>query len=404
MRLGRGEIRRSSPRPKRRRAALAMAVFAPFLLAAGPAPKKAEPAPQKATAQKEDFVWFPAFMLKKQQSGFSVEDVSLGLAEKGLRMLLMVWRENGRCYAPGELTVKCFDKLSDIKDSLRKQQRKIIEGYLSGVGGLATDDPKVIGMIENNVFILLLGGSRGAYMRGAKNDYSCITLDDKGDRISSPLDRCNGHDIVKFSPEVHGVKCREVFLHESLHDGWFSILPKSSGEDFISTAKRICNAGGDFELGERWAMNLWYGRYAVGKAQVPHKEYGMLIDSFMEKFSSLDGKEKTELRNALGWYLDLRFYFESHTMVEVIGKQKFIEFEAYTMIFQNKMVPEALKGFYLPVMKEEELDAHVFDLGNSHLSSMESIEALMPTLDAFVQHIKSFFNSGYDTPNTPKQD
>lgn len=383
MRLRRENAERN-PRP-RRAGVLALAVLAPFLLASGPA--KPVPAPQKA-AISEDFRWFPAFMLKKTDNGFSLKNVYLGFTDKGLDDIYSI-RTDGKHFVdrPGN-RVMCYASPSDIGPKTMMEHRRMLRLFLSHINGLATENPKLLGILENNVYFMLPGGCAGRYLESSINEHPYMVMDERGIPLASCATTCSGLDILNFSSEVGKENSREVFLHETLHDGWFGILSEQSRKEFLSVVKPLCNDCGNFSHSAIWFLAMMTTEEKNPKERLHESKISQgLIKGFLhEEFPSLSRKDRMELGEALEWYLDLRELLDNNVMVQFLGIENFIQLEAYTYMFDSKLVPYAFRELYLPVIDEKELDSHIFAPGNSYLSSVKNMEALMPILKAFMRY------------------
>ena len=358
-------------RPRRRAGILALAVLAPFLLASGPAHKQAEPAPQKAAASKEDFRWFPAFMLKKTKKGFIVKEVSLGLGSKDLYETFLI--------TPG-----------DVDHSSRKKHRMLFRKFLSNLDALATKNPKVVEMLENNVFFIFPRGGNfvGQYVDRSMIKSPYMVLDKKGNPISPCLPKCSGLDIIVFDKMIEKRRMRHTFLHENLHNWWFEMLPEPSKKEFLSLVGRLCKGSERFTLPELWFMEKREEKDAIEWLHQTKISQGLIKLFIHEKFPSLSKEEKAELNEALGWYIDFSVLFDYNIKVEMTELERFIEVEAYTHLFDRKLVPHAFRSLYHSVISENELDTHIFAPNNYHLSSVKNIKALLPIATAFVSYAK----------------
>ncbi len=384
MRLRREKAERH-PRP-RRAGVLALAVFAPFLLASGPAPKKAEPAPQ--TTISKEFRWFPAFMLQRTDNGFSPKNVYLGLTDKGLDDIYGIKIDGKRFVDRSGKRVMCYESPSGIGYKTMTKHRGMLKVFFSHINGLATENPKLLGILKNNVYFMLPGGCAGRYVESSINDQPYMVLDERGIPLASCTTACSGLDILNFSGEVGKKDSREVFLHETLHDGWFGILSEQSRKEFLSLIKPLCSDCGNFSHSAIWFLAMMTTEEKNPKERLHETKMSQgIIRCFLhEEFPLLSRKDRAELGEVLEWYLDLRELLDNNVMVEFLGMERFIELESYTYMFDSNLVPYAFRELYLPVIDERELDSHIFAPRNSHLSSVESIEALMPILKAFMRY------------------
>jgi hypothetical protein len=384
MRLRRERVQAKN-RSNRRAGALALAVLAPFLLASGPA--KPEPAPQKATASNE-FRWFPAFMLQKKENGFSVKNVYLGFTSEGLDYIYRVKVKRKHCTDNLDNKVLCYENPSEIRHKTRMRHRRMLKLFFSNINGLATGNPQLLGILRNNVYFMLPSGCAGRYLESAVNQHPYMVLDERGIPLASCIPKCSGLDLLNFSSEVGKESTREVFLHETLHDGWFGILSEKSRKEFLSVIKPLCKDCGKFSYSGVWFLAMMTTEEKNPKEMLHETKMsqGVIKGFLQEEFPSLSREERKELKEALEWYIDLRALLDNNVMVRFLGMERFIELEAYTYMFDSNLVPYAFRQLYLPVIDEKELDPHIFAPDNSYLSSVESMEALVPILKAFMRY------------------
>jgi len=384
MRLRRDRVQAEN-RSKRRAGALALAVLAPFLLASGPA--RPEPAPQTSLS-KEDFRWFPAFMLQKKEDGFSLKDVYLGFTPEGLDYIYSIKAKGKHCTDNSDNKVLCYESPSDIGYKSRMRQRRMLRLFISNIKGLATENPELLEILRNNVYFMLPSGCAGRYLDSAANQHPYMVLDERGIPLASCTPTCSGLDLLNFSSEVGKESTREVFLHETLHDGWFGILSEQSRKGFLSVIKPLCKDCGKFSYAGVWFLAMMTTEEKNPKEMLHETKMsqGVIKGFLQEEFPFLSREERKELKEALEWYLDLRELLDNNVMVRFLGMERFIEVEAYTYLFESKLVPYAFRKLYLPVIDEKELDSHISAPGNSYLHSVESIEALMPVLKAFMRY------------------
>jgi len=275
-------------------------------------------------------------------------------------------------------------------ESTKERNRIEYRGFIKYLEYLNLKNPKVIAMIENNVYIMEQGQinkkTAAGYIDG-KTLFSQITrtiTDSKGGIICEQKN-CASHDLVFLRPEkeyedqlqVPG----ETFIHEHLHDAWLTVLPEETKRSFLKVLQRVLSIGGADKDDLFRAINyLSYDARAV-----------MAMEFVFVNYPHSPSEKQNELAYSLFWYSKFRSFFarKIHLYKKTEGhtRDKFIEREGYPIAFEY--APGFMNGFYSPVVSEEGFKKLQIEYKSPYLSSMENFEKLVPLLENFIQYLES---------------
>jgi len=303
-------------------------------------------------------------MLKRADNGFKIENVLMS----GPRKVHMI------CLTKG------FESNQERNEAEFRKSAQYLD-YLN------LKNPRVIAMIENNIFIFgqkqMKTNTLGGYIDG-KTLFGLVTQstlkDSKGNVICSQKN-CASHDVVFLRSEKENPDPAETLIHEHLHDAWCTVLPEESKRSFLTILRRILSIGGsDQDVLFQAIRYLSYDARTV------------MVADFVAITHPLSPPEKQrELALALTWFYKFRSLFARKALLygKTVGhtREKFIEREGYPMAFEYS--PDFMNEFYTPIISDKGFEKLRIGYKSSHLSSREDFEKLVPVLESFVRHLLS---------------
>ncbi len=320
------------------------------------------------TPQKIKEQWIPAFVLEKTERGFQIKELTIKIPES--------WN----------LGNTGFDSTSKISPSVRNEQKKLIRTYMSFLNSLNLSNPKVISMLENNVFILVpIEGVGGGYLSRINENFRLLTS--SGSNYEQRR-ICPVYDLVHLSPEkgtgnLEGM--RNAFIHELLHDQFETLAPKIQSEIGTLFLSLFARASEPTRIQEYFQ----YGNY------ISLNGFEKEIDSFISfRFPSIAPDRTGEIKKTLQWYCYLRSHLEGKIPFykdKPDHKTYFMKMEAFSYLFEFRCIPDFLRPIYSDFLSSDSLNgANTFK--STHLSTAKSFRSFLPVISDFTDYISSSIN------------
>ena len=197
---------------------------------------------------------------------------------------------------------------------------------------------------------------------------------------------CPDKDTIAFNPRRR--INQEVFVHELLHDVWYTVLTPSSKNSFSIIIRRLLYARGT-GLGHRDLEDREVDRLFLLTSEREEKEFLENLHSFAKTFPP---EERNDVINALSWYRNLRVGLLVEIKLEYKHptREYFIEREAYPIIFERGLIVNFLEGYYSPFLSAATMQQALHEQhDNRHLSSMDAVESFLNIIKRFIDRLQS---------------